>query len=249
MHTVNQRAGMTVVDDKGRRLPIPTLRTVHTNSYGDSMSFPFADDAKWVDISYAPSGTFAAEMAEFDVNPRGGGWAFAPMKFRITLPAHRSPHSVVDESQRAVVARRLAVERPPARGQPSSKSRGPPPRKTGKFVTAIRSTRSAASSALITLALEAEDVAALGGLELRDRLRGRLVDDRRPLPRRLVEGGGEHHLVGVDEPLREGLVAGFGTLHADDGGPGAEEALGVDPPEQCLVAGSQRLVRWSRTTW
>ncbi len=86
VHTVNQRAGMTAVDDKGRRSPIPMLRTVHTNSYGDSMSFPVADDAKWVEISYAPSGTFAAEMAEFDVNPRGGGWAFAPMRFRIALP-------------------------------------------------------------------------------------------------------------------------------------------------------------------
>lgn len=86
VHTVNLRAGMTAVDDKGRRSLIPVVRTVDKAFYGKSMSFPVADDAKWVDLSYGPSGTFAAEMAEFDVTPRGGGWAFAPMKFRIALP-------------------------------------------------------------------------------------------------------------------------------------------------------------------
>ena len=66
-------------------------------------------------------------------------------------------------------------------------------------------------------------------LEVRDHLGGRLVDDRGPLPRRLVEARGEDHLVGVDEPLGEAHVARVGALHVDDGGPEAEEPLGVDP--------------------
>lgn len=86
VHTVNLRAGMTVVDDRGRRSPIPVLRTVDKSYYGQTISFPVADDAKWVEIGYGPTGTFSVEMTEFDVTPRSGGWAFAPMRFRINLP-------------------------------------------------------------------------------------------------------------------------------------------------------------------
>lgn len=85
-YTVNLRAGMTVVDDSGRRSAVTTVSPVDDDDQDDIIAVQVADDARWIDVSYGPIGTFSVEMPVFEVTPRSGTWAFKPMRFRINLP-------------------------------------------------------------------------------------------------------------------------------------------------------------------